>query len=137
MSDPATVARNVAVVREFIDAWGAIDCDAAMACLSDDIEYINLPLEPLVGQQDVRKIVDGIMKLSVKVHWELINIFGHGNVVTTERLDHWDFDGKGWGLKLPCIGMFDLNDEGKICGWRDYFDNRMWFENGGPILHID
>ena len=33
----------------------------------------------------------------------------------TERLDCWDFDGKGWGLKLPCIGMFDLNDEGKIC----------------------
>lgn len=137
MSDPAIVERNVAVVREFIDAWGAIDVDAAMACLSDDIEYINLPLEPIVGQKDVRRIVDGIMKLSKKVHWELINIFGHGNVVTTERLDHWDFDGKGWGLKLPCIGMFDLNHAGQICGWRDYFDNRMWFENGGPVLHLD
>jgi limonene-1,2-epoxide hydrolase len=137
MSDPAVVERNVAKVREFIDAWGAIDVDAAMACLSDDIEYINLPLEPIVGQKDVRRIVDGIMKLSKKIHWELINIFGHGNVVTTERLDHWDFDGKGWGLKLPCIGMFDLNDAGQICGWRDYFDNRMWFENGGPVLHLD
>ena len=140
MSDSKTaeqVERNVATVQRFIDAWGAIDVDAAMACLSDDIEYINQPLDPIVGQKDVRRIVDGIMKLSKKVHWELLNIFGDGNTVTTERLDHWDFDGEGWGLKLPCIGMFDLNDEGKICGWRDYFDNRMWFENGGPTLHLD
>ena len=61
----------------------------------------------------------------------------HGDVVVTERLDHWDFDGNGWGLKLPCIGMFDVNEDGLISGWRDYFDNRMWFENGGPTLHLD
>lgn len=137
MSTNDKTARNVAQVRRFIDAWGAIDVDAAMACLSDDIVYINQPLDPVVGQKDVRKIVDGIMKLSKKVHWELRNCFGHGDTVVTERLDLWDFDGKGWGLKLPCIGMFDVNADGKICGWRDYFDNRMWFENGGPTLHLD
>ena len=62
---------------------------------------------------------------------------GTGNTVVTERLDCRDFNGKGWGLKLPCIGMFDVNEAGKLCGWRDYFDNRMWFENGGPTLHLD
>ena len=137
MTGNTSVEKNVEQVRRFIDAWGAVDCDAAMACLSDDVVYINQPLEPVTGQADVRKIVDGIMQLSTRVHWELRNCFGHGNVVVTERLDLWDFDGKGWGLKLPCIGMFDLNDAGKICGWRDYFDNRMWFENGGPTLHLD
>lgn len=136
MSDDARIARNVRQVRQFIDAWGAIDPDAAMACLSDDVIYINQPLAPVVGQLDVRKIVAGIMQLSKKVHWELRNCFGHGDVVVTERLDCWDFDGRGWGLKLPCIGMFDVNAAGLICGWRDYFDNRMWFENGGPTLHL-
>jgi limonene-1,2-epoxide hydrolase len=124
MSDDARVARNVRRVRQFIDAWGAIDPDAAMACLSQDIVYINQPLPPVLGQTDVRKIVAGIMKLSKKVHWELRNCFGHGNVVVTERLE------------LPCIGMFDLDADGLICGWRDYFDNKMWFENGGPTLHV-
>ncbi len=137
MSASDNVARNLAKVREFIDAWGAVDCDAAMACLSEDIVYINQPLEPVVGQRDVRQIVDGIMKLSKAVNWELRNCFGHGNVVVTERLDCWDFDGNGWQLRLPCIGMFDLDDAGLICGWRDYFDNRMWFDNGGPTLHLD
>jgi hypothetical protein len=30
MSDSETIKRNVAIVREFIDAWGAVDPDAAM-----------------------------------------------------------------------------------------------------------
>ncbi len=137
MSEIESVKHNVQQVRRFIDAWGAIDPDAAMACLSDNIEYINQPLPPVLGQKDVRQIVAGIMKLSKGVHWELRNCFGYGNTVVTERLDCWDFDGNGWGLKLPCIGMFDIDDDGKICGWRDYFDNQMWFENGGPTLHLD
>lgn len=137
MTEEERIARNVAKVREFIDCWEALDSDHAMRCLSDDIVYINQPLEPVVGQRDVRKIVDGIMKLSTRVHWELRNCFGRGDVVVTERLDLWDFDGRGWGLKLPCIGMFDIDDDGRICGWRDYFDNQMWFANGGPTLHLD
>lgn len=137
MSEPVIVKRNCAKVREFIDAWGDVDCDATMGCLSDDIVYINQPLDPVVGQKDVRKIVDGIMQLSCAVNWELRNCFGYGNTVVTERLDMWDFDGRGWGLKLPCIGMFDVNEAGLICGWRDYFDNKMWFDNGGPVLHLD
>lgn len=137
MADSEIVKRNVAKVREFLDAWGAVDPDWAMDCLSDDIVYINQPLEPVVGQKDVRQIVGGIMELSYAVNWELRNCFGRGSTVVTERLDCWDFTGDGWGLKLPCIGMFDVNDDGLICGWRDYFDNKMWFENGGPTLHLD
>jgi limonene-1,2-epoxide hydrolase len=130
------VARNEQVVRRFIDAWAALDVDAAMACLAAEIVYINQPLGPVVGLNDVRKIIKGILDRTKKVEWKLLNVFGRGNTVCTERLDCWDFDGKGWGLKLPCIGMFDLNEEGKICGWRDYFDNQMWFKNGGPTLHV-
>jgi hypothetical protein len=33
--------------------------------------------------------------------------------------------------------MFDVNTAGKICSWRDYLDNRMWFAKGGPTLHLD
>lgn len=137
MNDEQRIARNVSKVKAFVDAWGAIDCDAVMACLSDDIVYINQPLEPVIGRRDVREIVDGIMRLSKRVKWELLNCFGHDDTVVTERLDCWDFDNTGWAVKLPCVGMFDLNEDGLICGWRDYFDNRMWFENGGPTLELE
>jgi len=130
------VARNERVVRRFIDAWAALDVEAAMACLAPHIVYINQPLEPVVGLASVRRIIQGILEQTKRVEWKLVNIFGRGNIICTERLDCWDFDGNGWGLKLPCIGMFDLDADGKICGWRDYFDNRLWFKNGGPQLHI-
>jgi limonene-1,2-epoxide hydrolase len=130
------VARNEKVVRRFIDAWAALDVEAAAACLAPNIVYINQPLEPVVGLVNVRKIIQGILDRTKKVEWRLFNVFGRGNTICTERLDCWDFDGKGWSLKLPCIGMFDLDADSKICGWRDYFDNQLWFKNGGPRLHI-
>jgi limonene-1,2-epoxide hydrolase len=125
-------------VRLFIDAWEALDPDVAMACLSENIVYINQPLAPVIGQRDVRKIVAGIMQETRRVHWELRNVFARGNTVVTERMDCWDFKGGNhWNLKLPCIGMFELDTQDKICGWRDYFDNRLWFDHGGPVLHLD
>jgi limonene-1,2-epoxide hydrolase len=130
------VARNEKVVRRFIDAWGALDVEAAMACLAANIVYVNQPLEPVVGLAGVRKIIQGILDRTRKVEWKLLNVFGRGNTICTERLDCWDFDGKGWGLQLPCIGMFDLDSNGQICGWRDYFDNQLWFKHGGPTLHV-
>ena len=42
MADSEIVKRNVAKVREFLDAWGAVDPDWAMACLSDDIGKYSL-----------------------------------------------------------------------------------------------
>jgi limonene-1,2-epoxide hydrolase len=134
--DKERAARNEGVVRHFIDCWKQLDTDGAMACLHPDIVYINQPLDPVIGHANVRKIIKGILDLTRAVEWKLSNVFSRGNTVCTERLDCWDFDGKGWGLKLPCVGMFDLDDNGKIIGWRDYFDNQMWFKNGGPTLHI-
>lgn len=136
IEENATVARNEKIVRRFIDAWAALDVDAAMAYLAENIIYINQPLEPVIGLVKVRKIIQGILSRTSKVEWKLINIFGRGDTICTERLDCWDFDGRGWSLRLPCIGMFDLDSNGKIRGWRDYFDNRLWFKNGGPTLHI-
>jgi limonene-1,2-epoxide hydrolase len=128
------VARNEQIVRAFIQAWHEKDTDAAVALLSPDIEYINQPLDPVVGHDAVRNLIQSILDKTVWVKWELRNVFGRGNTVCTERLDRWDFDGKGVGLELPCVGMFDVNDEGKITGWRDYFDNQLWFSKGGPAL---
>jgi L-alanine-DL-glutamate epimerase-like enolase superfamily enzyme len=54
MTQDEIVARNVFKVRLFIDAWEAVDPDVAMACLSDDIIYINQPLAPSVDQDQQR-----------------------------------------------------------------------------------
>lgn len=130
------VARNEAVVRAFVQAWRDLDVDAAMALLAPDIEYINQPLDPIVGHAGVRKIIQSLIEQSKVIDWELKNVFGSGDTVCTERLDCWDFDGNGIALRLPCVGMFDINAEGKIRGWRDYFDIQLWSKSGGPTLEL-
>src|SRR5262249_58309955 len=129
--DPV-VSRNEEAVRRFIDAWAALDVEAAMACLAPNVVYINQPLEPVVGKTNVRKIIQGILEQTKRVEWKLLNVFGRGNTVCTERLDCWDFDGKGWGLELPSIGMFDLNSDGKIGGLPDIFPHPPLFKECRP-----
>ena len=51
VKEDAVVARNEKIVRRFIDAWAALDVEAAMACLADNIIYINQPIEPVVGSE--------------------------------------------------------------------------------------
>jgi limonene-1,2-epoxide hydrolase len=83
--DPV-VARNEKIVRRFLDAWAALDVEGAMACLAPNIVYINQPLEPVVGLANVRRIFQGILDQTKRVEWKLLNVFGHGSTVCTERL---------------------------------------------------
>ena len=46
--------------------------------------------------------------------------FANGNVVLTERIDSFFFPGNT--IALPVMGTFEVNDDGKITAWRDYFD---------------
>lgn len=131
-----TVRRNEAIVAAFIEAWHQKDLEAAMALLAPEIEYINQPLAPIVGKPGVRTLIKALMDQSHSIEFKLIRLFGAGDHVCTERLDCWDFDGKGVALRLPCVGMFDVNAAGKICGWRDYFDLNYWHSNGGPSLEL-
>lgn len=129
------VARNEAAVRAFLKGWDDRDVEACMAQVTDDMCYLNQPLEAIRGKANVRKMIASIFVPAKKVEFKLLNVFGHGNKVITERLDQWDWNGSGnWQLKLPVCGMFELTDEGKIYEWREYYDNEHWSKYGGPSL---
>jgi limonene-1,2-epoxide hydrolase len=88
----------------------------------------------LAGREKVAKMIGSIIAPAKKVEFKLLNLFGFGNKVVTERLDCWDWDGSGFTLKLPVCGMFELNEAGKIYEWREYYDNEHWTKYGGPSL---
>ena len=60
--------------------------------------------------------------------WEILHILADGNVVMTERLDH--FLAGNNRVSVPCMGVFELRD-GKISAWRDYWDAKQ-FESQMP-----
>ncbi|MBI2799244.1 MAG: nuclear transport factor 2 family protein [Gammaproteobacteria bacterium] len=131
------IARNEAAVRAFLKGWDDRDVEACMALVTDHMCYLNQPLEAIRGKANVRKMIASIFAPAKKVEFKLINVFGHGNQVITERLDQWDWNGSGtWQLKLPVCGMFELTEDGKIAEWREYYDNQHWSKYGGPSLEL-
>ena len=129
------VERNEKVVRAFLKGWDTCDLALAMAQVTDDMVYLNQPLEAIRGKENVAKLIGLILERAKKVEFKLLNVFGSGNKVLTERLDCWDWDGSGtWQLQLPVCGMFELTPEGKIYEWREYYDNEHWSKHGGPSL---
>ena len=55
--------------------------------------------------------------------WEIRNIVADGDIVMTERVDHFIVGDKTVSVK--CMGVFELRD-GKIAAWRDYWDLRQF-----------
>ncbi len=129
------IARNEAVVRAFLKGWDDLDVDACMAQCTEDMCYLNQPLEAIRGSANVRKMIARIFAPAKRAQFKLLNVFGHDNKVITERLDQWDWDGSNtWQLKLAVCGMFELTEDGKIYEWREYYDNHNWNSGGGPSL---
>ncbi|MET0983809.1 MAG: nuclear transport factor 2 family protein [Steroidobacteraceae bacterium] len=112
------------IVRTFIeDKLNKKDLQGMLDMMSDDIHYQNMPLRAAVGKtemmdfmRDMGEIDD--MTLTIK------NIAATGRVVFLERSDSWTMN----GVKVvePFVGVFEVNDDGKICRWSDYFDLRSW-----------
>ena len=105
-------------VRRFIAAWNAMDFDAVIDGLAQDIYYHNMPMEPVVGIDGVREYLRSAWTFS-ECHWELVNIAVANETVLTERVDAFVINGRS--VVLPLMGVFEVHN-GKITVWRDYFD---------------
>ena len=51
---------------------------------------------------------------------EITDLAIAGNTVFTERVDRMKV--MGASIELPVAGVFEVDDDGKLTAWRDYFD---------------
>lgn len=112
---------NEKLIQEFCDAWKERDVDAILAYFHDDAVYHNIPIEPAVGPEAIRAVVEMFVPPADAIEFEVHHIFSNpnGDIVFTERTDRFVIGGKT--IDLPVAGVFELRD-GKIAAWRDYFD---------------
>jgi limonene-1,2-epoxide hydrolase len=108
------------VVAAFIAAIESKDIDAALALVTDDVSYENVPMSPVVGRDNVRATLEQFLGIVAEVDWPVSRQIVSGNAVVNERLDRFRI-GDGW-LELPVAGFFEVTDDGRISLWRDYFD---------------
>lgn len=110
------------LVREFCQAWADADTDRVVASFTDDGVYHNIPVDPLVGHEAIRAMVDGFtvgMGLKV-VEFRIDHMLSDGPVVVTERVDIFE-RADGQRVELPVLGIFEF--EGSLISkWREYFD---------------
>ena len=107
--------------KTFFAHWSANRIEEALAMLSEDVLYDNVPLPDIVGRDDVRKFhADFGIGTAFKVDWQVTQIAASGNVVLNERIDIFTHE-SGGQITLPVMGTLTV-EKGEITIWRDYFD---------------
>lgn len=114
------MADAASTVQAFCDAWGDGDLDGIMSFFAAGAVYHNIPLAPVEGVDAIRATIAGFTTGVDKVEFEVKHLAAAGDVVLTERIDSFVFpNGR---IDLPVSGTFELDGDGKIAAWRDYFD---------------
>ncbi len=121
-------------VREFCSAWDNLDVDKIMSLMSDDAVYHNMPIAPLKGQQDIAGFIGGFLELADSCQFKILNLVADEHRVVTERVDTFGLKDGSTIDALPVLGIFEFDNNGKICCWREYWDLQDWVARGGPAL---
>jgi limonene-1,2-epoxide hydrolase len=112
------------IVRAFCAAWKEPGGDAPFdGWFRPDTVWENHGMVTTTGPDEGKALMQGFMaKGIVSMEFEVLAIAADGNKVLTERIDH-AFDGDGNEVAaFRVMGIFEVDDDGKLAAWRDYFD---------------
>jgi limonene-1,2-epoxide hydrolase len=112
--------KPIQVVTDFCNAVPRRNVEELVAFFSDDAVYHNIPIAPVRGRDAIAATLRGFLDPATEAAFEVLAIAGQGGVVLTERVDRFTIDGKQ--IALPVMGTFEIDAQGKISAWRDYFD---------------
>ena len=126
----ASTEQSIDIVQRFCAAWGDGDIDAIMAFFAADAVYHNIPIAPVTGVEEIKATIAGFTAGVDKIEFRVNHIAGDGNVVLTERVDAFFTPAKT--IELPVMGVFEIDDTGKIAAWRDYFDLNQFMSQMAP-----
>lgn len=120
-------------ILHFLGLWERRDVEGLLSCFTEDASYIDMPLPPRRGLDEIRAYLESIFSV-FSVTIETLHIASRGQIVFTERVDHLRLDGdEGQYVALPVTGVMEMRD-GKIAAWRDYLDLRTAEEGLGLSL---
>jgi limonene-1,2-epoxide hydrolase len=131
MTEPRSAVASTdsaAVVENFLNSLAAEDFDTIDTLLADDLVWQNVGLPAIRGGARVRKMLrgaEGRVGFEVKFHRNVAD----GGTVLNERTDAMIFG--PLRLQFWICGVFEVNDDGRITLWRDYFD---FYDFGKAIL---
>ena len=115
------------IVKEFMDAWGDgrqkdPDIEKIVSMFSNDAVWqLWIPGGPtLRGRDDIRTDIERQLRFATFMQCGAVHIASNGDVVFTERVDH--FTSNGETVEHHLVAVFEVDADGKIAAWREYFD---------------
>jgi limonene-1,2-epoxide hydrolase len=108
------------IVDEFVARICRMDVDAACDLVTEDVEYDNVPMGKNHGPQGIKDIFGAMSGGVDSVEFIIHRQVADGGTVMNERTDR--FIAGDTHFDLPVMGVFEVNDDGLITLWRDYFD---------------
>ena len=108
------------IVAEFCNALPRRNVEELVGFFSPDAVYHNIPIAPVKGRDAIAATLRGFLDPSTQAEFEVLSLAAAGNKVLTERIDRFTINGKQ--IALPLMGTFEVDAQGKISAWRDYFD---------------
>jgi limonene-1,2-epoxide hydrolase len=114
------VTDKKAIVREFLTAWGDGDARKLADYFTEDAVFQMMPREAITGREPIHEDFKAQLAWTTDCDFEITAVASAGDTVFTERIDRVKI--ANTNVELPVVGVFEVNDEGKLTAWRDYFD---------------
>jgi limonene-1,2-epoxide hydrolase len=109
------------VVNDLFASWTKLDLEAIMSHFSEDAVWDNVPMNPAKGKAAIREMTNGFLKDTTSFNVKILRTLSGGNVLFNERVDTITMK-SGKSAAIPVAGVFEIDNNGKIKIWRDYFD---------------
>lgn len=129
------------IVADFVKRWSVSRQDMVYGSFreyfTEDTHWDNVGICVTKGIEPAVAIMENYQRSTGTdtVIVEIVNIMSSGNTVIMERLDRMlDRDKKEF-LVLPAVGVFNIDNNGKIAWWRDYFDS-AYMQKSGVTLPV-
>jgi limonene-1,2-epoxide hydrolase len=124
---PVADNKNEAVVREFLRLFheaAVPDFSVLMEFFAEDGQYHTLVPDGAVftGKAAIRKCLETQFETYNDCDCEIHALGSSGSVVFTERTDHVTLTKDGRKVNSRVCAVFELNPEGHIQSWREYWD---------------
>jgi limonene-1,2-epoxide hydrolase len=106
---------------------------AVDAYFTPDTVWENVGMSITTGPEQAMGLMSNLAATglaSFKI--EKLAIASEGNKVLTERVDYMIGEGGDTTLELRVMGIFEVNAEGKITRWTDYFDTGAFARQAPP-----
>jgi limonene-1,2-epoxide hydrolase len=110
------------VVRNFLASWRRSDVDEMVSFINDDAVYTDGPRGTHHGIDAIKTELQDFVKTIPSTIIEFKTLVSEGGTVMLERVDHFEIQGKPFVMEVAAV--FEVDGNGRINRWRDYYDLR-------------